>query len=308
MPFSISTIIRSFGYLTCLGLLVIETISLLALTRPAVPGPADHRSIAGQTLAFAPAPPLSVVEAYLDANLAARDFAAVSVYGNELAALHRQYDDQRAVWSGAALAPPVQAALTQPDLYAQAFWQQVEGRLLPAIAAGHQAAASQALAQLAPTYQAQRAAVRNLAAKEAAATASNQALAARQRRLYIALSLGATMLMLCLVLFGLRVMTLLVLRPIADMATYMTELAAENLNAAIPCPERDDEIGRMAKAAASFRTTRLRLREADASLTTARRNVEEERQKNDEARAEAAKAQQFVVETALQNLHKPARS
>jgi methyl-accepting chemotaxis protein len=303
MRLSIAATMRSFAVLICLGLIAIEAVALLALARLDVSGPVYNRIVTGKELLGDIAlPPLDLGEAYLDANLAAHDFTRIRLYKSELASLHQRYDDRETFWSGVDL-PPLKAALTQnADAYAQTFWQQVEQNLLPAIEAGNQQAVTQSMTELGRIFQTHRAVVQDIVTKTSAFDDANQAMAVKLRKIYTYALLGAAVAMLCLIGFGLRVITLLVRRPINGIARSMSNLAAGDVSMAIPDQDRTDEIGHMVAAVAVFRTTLLRLREADANLATARRDAADERRENEAAREEALKAHHFVVDSLANGL------
>ncbi|GAK69156.1 putative methyl-accepting chemotaxis protein [Agrobacterium rubi TR3 = NBRC 13261] len=94
----------------------------------------------------------------------------------------------------------------------------------------------------------------------------------------------------------------LVIKPVTQMTSAMDELAAGNLNAAIPGQERTDQIGSMAAAVAVFRTNaqeRLRL-EGDAEQT---RNLSEhERSERERTATKDAADIQFAVNALAEGL------
>ncbi len=94
----------------------------------------------------------------------------------------------------------------------------------------------------------------------------------------------------------------LVIKPVTQMTSAMDELAAGNLNAAIPGQERRDQIGSMAAAVAVFRTNaqeRLRL-EGDAEQT---RNLSEhERNEREQLSAKDTADIQFAVDSLAKGL------
>jgi hypothetical protein len=228
MQLSISSTLKIFGALLCLGLTAVVTLNMIALTQLEVTGPVYNRIALGQGLiGDIEPPPLYVVEANLDANLASRDPGNLSTYAAELATLHQQYSARHSYWSESGLPVSIKAELDQnSDPEVQQFWQQLEGVVLPAIKSGNPEPVAQSMAVLDRIYQAHRTVVEDIVNKATAFDADNQASAARKIRLYTSIVLTGSALLLSGIVTGIWMMTRRVLTPVKRMGDYMAALAA----------------------------------------------------------------------------------
>ena len=87
-----------------------------------------------------------------------------------------------------------------------------------------------------------------------------------------------------------------VIRPLARLVNTMGILAHGDLSAEVDGQSRRDEVGSMAKAVQVFKDNALALRESEAQAADQRRIAEEERARNEAAKAESARQVQKVVE------------
>ncbi|KQO82289.1 methyl-accepting chemotaxis protein [Rhizobium sp. Leaf262] len=90
----------------------------------------------------------------------------------------------------------------------------------------------------------------------------------------------------------------LIVKPVTQMTSAMDQLAAGNLDAAIPGQERKDQIGSMAAAVAVFRTNALERRRLEGDAEQTRTLSERERSEREQTAAKNAADIQFAV-TAL---------
>jgi len=93
-------------------------------------------------------------------------------------------------------------------------------------------------------------------------------------------------------------------RPINAMTTAMRTIADGDLSVPVPALSARDEIGRMAQAVETFKANGLKLRAAETQADRQRAMTEQERQKNEEARAVAAREQAHAVEAIGNGLSK----
>jgi methyl-accepting chemotaxis protein len=87
-----------------------------------------------------------------------------------------------------------------------------------------------------------------------------------------------------------------VVRPLARLVNTMGVLAQGDLSANVDGKERGDEVGSMAKAVQVFKDNAIALRESEAQAEEQRRIADEERARNEAAKAEAARQVQNVVD------------
>jgi methyl-accepting chemotaxis protein len=243
-------------------------------------------------------PPLYVVEAYLDANLAAQNPDQLADYKSALAGLRQQYDARRRFWSQAGLPAPLRTAIAvTDDAKVQQFWQLVENDLLPAIAAGNQPQVRQTLAQLRSVYAAHRQIVQDIVAQANAYAAAKQDRAAFEVRLYTGIMLGGALFVGLSIFLGLHFLRRQTVTPIRALSHYMTQLATGDFSAALPCQNAKHEIGTIVEALAVFRTAILSERASEASLAGARAAAEAAEREHVANRLAAAAAQRFVVDS-----------
>jgi len=96
----------------------------------------------------------------------------------------------------------------------------------------------------------------------------------------------------------------LVARPIAGMTAVMRKLAAGDNTVEIPGADRTDEIGDMAGAVQSFKDAAIEKLRLEGMTAEQHRQAEEERRRNEAARAEAARQQAHVVQSLATGLEK----
>ncbi|MDR3520973.1 MAG: methyl-accepting chemotaxis protein [Acidocella sp.] len=306
MRFTISRSILLFGVVTCLGVLSIVGISSLALRNLEITGPLYEHIAAGKDLLgdILP-PPEYVIEAYLDANLAAQNPADVADYKKSLADLQAQYNDRKTYWQSADLPEDLRVELTQTsDADVQQFWQQLNDVVLPAIAQNNQPAIAQSMSKLGEIYRAHRALINDIVAKATAADDANEAQAAAQLQFYNILMMSVLGVVIFIVLAGLFLVRRKVVAPIKTLAAYMGTLAQGHLELAVPFMARHDEIGEMALATSSFRDSILGHQRMREEQEVERASAEYERKRNEAAREDAMKQLDAVVNAMTTGLDK----
>jgi methyl-accepting chemotaxis protein len=269
---SISTSLRLFGVLIGIGLIAITGLATFALTQLEVSGPLYNQIANGQgVIGDIEPPPLYVVEANLDANLAARDPSRLADYKDRLASLEQQYDDRHAYWSQAELpvALKTEIAVTD-DVLVRQFWQVLDGQVLPAIAAGNQAAVRLGLARLDTIYDQHRSVVQDIVSKANDFDNANAARAAFETKLYTSIMLGGALLIAFSIFIGLSLIGRQVVGPIKQISNYMTLLATGDFAAEPPCQEARHEVGVMVRALAIFRAAILKERQTEAEIKRTR--------------------------------------
>ncbi|OYY04854.1 MAG: hypothetical protein B7Y73_03130 [Acidocella sp. 35-58-6] len=306
MRFTISRSILLFGLVTCLGVMSIVGISSLALRNLEITGPLYEHIAAGKDLLgdILP-PPEYVIEAYLDANLAAQTPADVADYKKSLADLQAQYNDRKTYWQQADLPEDLRVELTQTsDADVQQFWQQLNDVVLPAIVQNNPVAIAQSMSRLGEIYRAHRAVINDIVAKATAADNANEAQAAAQLQFYNILMMSVLAVVILIVLTGLFMVRRKVVAPIKTLAAYMATLAQGHLELAVPFMARRDEIGEMAVATSSFRDSILSHQRMREEQEVERASAEYDRKRNEAAREDAMKQLDVVVNAMTTGLDK----
>jgi methyl-accepting chemotaxis protein len=85
-------------------------------------------------------------------------------------------------------------------------------------------------------------------------------------------------------------------KPVVSLTSAMGALAGGNLDVEIAGRDRADEVGTMANAVQVFKDNALALKAAEAQAVEQQRAAEDERRRNDEARAETARQVALVVD------------
>jgi methyl-accepting chemotaxis protein len=153
--------------------------------------------------------------------------------------------------------------------------------------------------------------IRDLQAEINAAADQRSAvrLAERDRALRdarLALEIGGAMAILIAVAMA-WLLSRTIAQPIVGMTGVMGRLAAGDNGVAVPGMGRHDEVGQMAQAVLAFKEAALEKLRIEGEAVEARRLAETERQRNEAARAEAAREQAFVVEQIADGLSRLSR-
>jgi len=123
----------------------------------------------------------------------------------------------------------------------------------------------------------------------------NAELAAAIERMGLAMGALGVIAILCAV-SGVLITWRSVIRPLAQLVKTMRILALGDLTAEVDGQRRGDEVGSMAKAVQVFKDNAVALKESEAQAEVQRRIADEERSRNEAARAEAARQVANVVE------------
>jgi len=246
--------------------------SYFSLSQIKVGGPVYERIVLGKDLvADILPPPEYLVEAFLEANLARDDGAALlDGHVRRLTKLRGEYDERHAYWVKSPLDQPMRDMLLKDsDTPARKFWSVAFDAYLPALKSGDGPAADKAFRQLSAAYAEHRAAIDRLVIEARRFTADVEAQAARSDRfwswvmaLFAALTFGAILA----AWFGLAQR---VLRPLATLAEAMARMARGDLIDHAPFRDRHDEIGDMGRSVDVFlRNEHDRRRLAQAERAT----------------------------------------
>jgi methyl-accepting chemotaxis protein len=252
---SVSTAIMAFGVVATVGLVAMGFTSGYALSQLRIGGPLYSQIKLGNDLiADILPPPAYVIEAYLETTLALREPSRLSAHQERLGQLHKEYDERQEFWSKSELEPSLKKKLTvASNAEVQKFWATAEQEVLPALARKDRDGAEKAYAKLESIYTAHRAIIDQVV-KQANDANSQLEVFANQRVTVFSVAVwivsGFVMLLIVLGVFGLAAG---MVRPVVRLTAAMEDMAAGNLDVVIPCANRSDEIGGMAKAITSIR-------------------------------------------------------
>ncbi len=200
-------------------------------------------------------PPAFVVEPYLHTTWVLADPAHGEHALTALQEEHALFDQRKAYWKDAPVPAELRDQVSATIGTADAFWAAIDARFIPALKAGNIEAMRQVhAAELTPAYERQHAAVAQLVEKSGAYRADLMDYAYT----VVAFLIGGFSL-LALTIIGLihvasRTIRNRVVAPLVETAQTMQRMAQGNYSDFGSAPDRDDEIGMMARAMAVFRS------------------------------------------------------
>ena len=227
----------------------------LAVQQIRVGGAVDSRNsvVSGLTADIMP-PPLYIVQPMLKIRQAVDDPLHLAKNRTDLADLEKQYRASFERWTAddvdPALVEELRGAVSKE---ANAFWQEVNTVMLPALARGDNVTVDASLQRLDGIYERQNSAINQftkhtLAARDALVSSSTTTVWA-----ILAFMAVAGLATIGLILMALRLLGHRVLDPLAGTAEVMSAMAAGNLEAGRTNEHRADEIGDMTRAIEVFR-------------------------------------------------------
>jgi methyl-accepting chemotaxis protein len=255
MNLSIARAASLVAVVALLALLATAGASRYIVGQLQIGGPSYQKVAAGKDfVADMLPPPLFLVEAYLDVELAAAHKRDIGETKARLERLRKAYDERRAVWKGSALLPAELTAVADGPAakQAEAFWREVGDVFLPALANGDSTAASTSTTRLGEIFAVHHETVEREVemAKAFAAAAERDALALGQKFDFV--SVAAMALLLAMLAAAFVFVHRQLVSPLLKLADYMTSLARGDTLGAPPRSQRGDEIGRMSAAVAVF--------------------------------------------------------
>ena len=199
-------------------------------------------------------PPAYIIEPYLEATLLVQDPASLDERRPVLARLERDFRASIARWQVSDIDDGLKRALIdQAARPADAFWQELDQIMLPAIRRGDRPAMQASYARLTTLYAAHRRAIDTLVAD--ATTARKQVAEYSLSKLHGTLAILALLGLILAAMLAGGIFYLLrrVLGPIGDTAEAMRRMADGDLTLKLDGRERADEIGTMVSAVEVFR-------------------------------------------------------
>ncbi|PIB90544.1 HAMP domain-containing methyl-accepting chemotaxis protein [Caulobacter sp. FWC2] len=280
MRLKLSGAMNLFGAALWIGLILLAAGSWNAIATLRIGGPLYDRIIAGKDLtADILPPPMYVVEAYLDAEMAyyIRSPEKIEAATREIRDRRKEYEDRVTHWRTVEIAPEIKSVLLeQSDAQARRFLDDAEA-MLAALGSGDQVRADGLHASMMKAYEAHKALVNRATPMIAKDSAAVEALAHAKQQLELSLMAGVTLLLAALIGGGIWAMRRAIVRPVEAITRYMGDLAEGRYEAPVPYAGRHDELGEMAKAIAVFRENVLERRSLREREEGARAEAESER-------------------------------
>jgi methyl-accepting chemotaxis protein len=275
---SIGRAVNLFGLIVTLGCIAILWTGVSALGELKVNGPIYRQIVLGKDLiADILPPPEYVIESYLESTLLLNDPTSLEHRRARLAQLHKEYDIRHTFWKELEDFDPVNKQWIVEESYAHVtrFWNAIENVFLPAIEKGDMETAHKAYADIAAAYADHRAVVDKMVAR---ATEMNEVAAAESEKSFTITIWSVAVVVFATVIGGVFALGYGVMRPLTRMTSVMKQLAAGQMDIAIPSAGREDEIGSMAEAVDIFRRQGIEAEQLRQQQEATRRASEAEKQ------------------------------
>ncbi|MBC2669747.1 methyl-accepting chemotaxis protein [Novosphingobium piscinae] len=236
-------------------LLVAVVMGGLAVAQIRFGGPISRAtSLQDELLADILPPPAFVVEPYLHATLITTNPETMAQELAQIDENRAAFRQRREYWKTAPIPDELRAELESSLTKADAFWETMDTRFLPAAKAGDIARANAIRnAELGPRFSAQHDQIEQLVAASNRYRATLVADGQRTTVLAIAVVALLAAAIMALVLIAGRLIGSRIVAPLADTAKAIEALAAGDFQRTIDGQERQDEIGTVARAMETFR-------------------------------------------------------
>jgi methyl-accepting chemotaxis protein len=202
-------------------------------------------------------PPLYVIEGLLTLHELrdTDDPARRDMLRERLSRLAREFADRETYWNGQPDFHPQMRRLLDDGVIptGKQFFREAQESFLPALASGEPAGIARAMSQANAVYDRHRTAVDALVARAATAMADAEAVAVEQSTIAYRATAGILALALAISALAAFAMVRRIVRPVAQLAAAMRQLAGGRLDIAIPLQGRRDELGAAAAALSVFR-------------------------------------------------------
>ncbi len=277
-----------------------------ALDRLAVGGPLyskiiDTKDIVADILP----PPLYIIEPYLDATLALNEPSLTPEKFSRSRELMELYQERQSYWLTAAIDKSLATSLTV-DAYepARQFWSVLAKEFYPALIDGSIDKARSSYEKLSAHYADHRVAIDRTVELANANGKAVEALSADEKTVLGWLTLTASLLVLGLIFAGIVAIVFLVSKPMDLLSAAMGRLASGDLEAAVPCATRSDELGEMARAVIIFRDAVRRMLELEKAAEIGRSQLDAEKLE----RLKAEQAAELKAAEERENLSREGRA
>jgi len=223
---SISKFLATFNIIVLIGLLAVTSAAGFALNSLRIGGETYEQIIASKDIvADILPPPLYVIEAYLEVNLAQNDPKDAEQHASNLKALHTAYDERRAYWQNLNISVEIQRRLTvDSENEAKKFWNEVEQNFLPAVASGDTIVASYSLNRIGAAYREHRKIIDQAVALANTFSAKAEAAADAQKHLFFWIVGGTTVVVFLIMVVAIVFMRSWLIKPLSSLSVYMTKL------------------------------------------------------------------------------------
>ena len=288
MHIKVRSAINALGLAVAAGIALAAGIGAFVFHQVSVGGPLYGQIIQGKDLvADILPPPAYVIEAYLEATLAAKGLKTPAATRERIQTLHKEYDERHRFWLASDLRKDIAAKLTERShAKVQTLWNAAEQGLLPALERNDEAAAERAYRAISQAYAEHRAIIEEIVADANAMNAGIEADAARQSRTTM-IVMGVVLFALLTLLFtGTAAINRWVIQPILRLAGVLTAMSAGHTDVDVPETHRRDEVGTMAAAVLALRDKSIENAEQQALNAERDQQITAERAERERLAAE----------------------
>ena len=287
MRITVSRAMGAFGLMVLLSVFMAAAIGSLALSQLRIGGETYKRIDIGRDLVAEILPPsLYVSDAYLEVHRMAAEEDSLSDGTAALRQMKSDYDQNRKKLLASTLPEELKRKLQHSLASSDEFWKTVNGPFLAALGRNDRQGVEASLPTISSAFLEHKA--RNELVVEGAKlflAESEQVAEAANWTWHAALVLTLIGSILA-VMAGIYVMHRRISAPVHQMARAMKDLAAGDLNVAVPTVNRDDEIGEMASAVQFFKQAAIDKERLEAEAAALRQAEDAERARRE---AESAK-------------------
>ena len=229
---SISRAIALFGIVTAISLGTIIFTGVYALSELKVGGPLyDKIKLGNDLVADILPPPEYVIEAYLEATLALRDPAELSMHRDRLVQLKKEYDERHDYWLKSDLDSTIKSKLTlESHREVERFWVAVNDVLLPALTKADMTSAEKSYKDVSAAYAAHRTLIDDIVKRTNDGNAETETDAVNRVKRFTLILWVVSGLAFFIVGAGIIGVAIGVIHPIAKMTRVMKRLADGEMN------------------------------------------------------------------------------
>ncbi|MDZ7873679.1 MAG: HAMP domain-containing methyl-accepting chemotaxis protein [Rhizobium sp.] len=306
MNLNLKIVVTAAGLALAAGIVAVAGVGAQTLQTLKVNGPIYKQIVDGKDLiADILPPPLYLIESYALANevFIHPDTAAINLPRFDL--LNKLYDERREYWKSSTLPDNLRTKLYDEVIAkGDRYWSTLQNDVKPALLAGNASAVTPILAKLKLEFHDHETSVNELVTMATDYLVDRESYAAEESASREAIVLTLGLLLLATALGSVYFIHRRALKPLGEITSFMTNMAAGDFTATVPHAARHDEIGHIAAAVEVFRQAGLENQRLQAETETARAEVDHERSLRDNDRMVEAEALRFVIEALGAGLHR----
>lgn len=268
------------GGLILTMILIAVGATIYAVEQAQMGGASYKRVIAGKDLvADVLPPPLNIVEAYLETNIALNRPTEHQSFATRISALQQDYTARLAHWKSSKLIPEdiKQLIVSDSHHHAVRFWNEVNTSFLPALERQDAAAAASSHVELSAHFYGHRAVIDQIVKKANSYSERVEGSAVKKGEEMGRVALSTVLLLIFCIMAIMLALDKLVIRPLLGTATYLSDLVQGRWKEEAPFTVRHDEIGTIARSIETLRLASLEKQRLEKEAAEARKSRDTER-------------------------------